>query len=363
MDYVHRTNLIPDPRFQHVDSMVAKDVTARAFDHENGHRYARASYDGVGTEPYLNIANDINTIPGSYRLFYNVFAQGGDGKLNVYTREANKPNNYVLAYSMPVSNGQTIRQASNQLTLNALTIVRIVPPKTEGGLIMITEVNLESASTYDDGLPYFDWATMPDPRGGGVFVLALSLLLSAALSGGWRHERAASDSQPVSGPQDENHSIEAYLYRVQAGVLEQRVRAGVGQVSGVDARSDQGRGQLGGSIYPASSQREARARMRVQWFGDVARAVDVALDCGRLEFPRVHGPRVDRYERGVHRAGGWDGQGHVPCGENHWRAYRGVQRVHRQPGRLPDIAGDRYELVPRLGPDARPAGLVLGVVA
>lgn len=168
MDYVYRRNLIPDPRFQHFESMVAKDVTVQPVNHENGRRYVRAIYDGVGTDPYLNIANDIITAPGSYRLFYNVFAHGGDGKLNIYTRESSKPNNYVLAYSMPVGNGQTIRQASNQLTLNAVTIVRIVPPKTSGGLIMIAECNLERASTFDEAYPYFDWATMPDPRGGGI---------------------------------------------------------------------------------------------------------------------------------------------------------------------------------------------------
>ena len=167
MDYVHRTNLIPDPRFQHFESMVAKDVTVQPVNHENGRRYLRAVYDGVGTDPYLNIANDIGTVPGSYRLFYNVFAQGGDGKLNIYTRESSKPNNYVLAYSMPVGNGQIIRQASNQFTLNAVTIVRIVPPKTSGGLIMITECNLERASTFDEAYPYFDWSTMPRETGGG----------------------------------------------------------------------------------------------------------------------------------------------------------------------------------------------------
>lgn len=167
MDYIHRVNLIPDPRFRHVADMKRRDVTVQAVDHENGHRYVRAIYDGVGTDPYLNVAYDIITIPGSYRLFYNVFAMGGNGKLNIYTRESSKPNSYVLAYSMPVGDGQTIRQASNQLTLNAVTIVRIIPPKTSGGLIMITECNLESASTYDDGLPYFDWATMPREAGGG----------------------------------------------------------------------------------------------------------------------------------------------------------------------------------------------------
>ncbi|QAY33082.1 hypothetical protein ESN35_06460 [Bifidobacterium pullorum subsp. gallinarum] len=166
MDYVHRTNLIPDPRFRHVADMKSGGVTVTAVDHENGHRYVKAVWDGEDGDPYLNIANDIITIPGSYRLFYNVFAQGGDGKLNVYTRESSKPD-YVLAYSMPVGNGQTIRQASNQLTLNAVTIVRIVPPKTSGGVIMIAECNLERASTFDESYPYFDWDTMPDPRGGG----------------------------------------------------------------------------------------------------------------------------------------------------------------------------------------------------
>lgn len=167
MDYVHRTNLIPDPRFQHVDRLKSSGVTVSAMDHENGRRYVRAIYDGVGTDPYLNIANEIVTVPGSYRLFYNVFAQGGDGKLNIYTRESSKPN-YVLAYSMPVGNGQTIRQASNQFTLNAVTIVRIIPPKTSGGMIMITECNLELASTFDQTYPYFDWATMPRETGGGI---------------------------------------------------------------------------------------------------------------------------------------------------------------------------------------------------
>lgn len=38
MDYVHRTNLIPDPRFQHFESMVAKDVTVQPVNHENGRR-------------------------------------------------------------------------------------------------------------------------------------------------------------------------------------------------------------------------------------------------------------------------------------------------------------------------------------
>lgn len=166
MDYVHRTNLIPDPRFRHVADMKRRGVTADAVDHENGYRYVRAVWDGEDGDPYLNIAYDIITVPGSYRLHFNVFAKGGDGKLNVYTRESSKPD-YVLAYSMPVGNGQTIRQASNQLTLNAVTIVRIVPPKTSGGMIMIAECNLERASTFDESYPYFDWATMPDPRGGG----------------------------------------------------------------------------------------------------------------------------------------------------------------------------------------------------
>lgn len=101
---------------------------------------------------------------GGYRLddlFYNVFAKGGEGKLNIYTRESSKPNNYALAYSMPVGDGQTIRQASNQLTLNAVTIVRIIPPKTEGGVIMITECNLESASTYDAAVSGWGFGSSP----------------------------------------------------------------------------------------------------------------------------------------------------------------------------------------------------------
>lgn len=167
MGYVIRRNLIPGPRFQHVDRLKSSGVTVQAVDHENGRRYVRAIYDGVGTDPYLNIANDIIAVPGSYCLFYNVFAQGGDGKLNVFTRDSGNPSNYVLVYSMPVGDGQTIRQASNQLTLNEVTIVRIVPPKTSGGYIMITETNLELAATFDESLPYFDWSTMPDPRGGG----------------------------------------------------------------------------------------------------------------------------------------------------------------------------------------------------
>ena len=170
MEYVHRTNLIPDPRFQHVDRLKGPGVIVAAVDHENGRRYVSAVYGGVSTDPYLNIAHDIITVPGSYRLFYNVFAQGGDGKLNVYTRESSKPDNYVLAYSMPVGDGKTIRQASTPITHNEVTIVRIIPPKTAGGQIMITECNLERASTFDESYPYFDWATMPDPRGVGGYL-------------------------------------------------------------------------------------------------------------------------------------------------------------------------------------------------
>lgn len=55
MDYVYRRNLTPDPRFRNVESMVAKDVTVKTVDHENGRRYVRAVYDRVGTDPYLNI--------------------------------------------------------------------------------------------------------------------------------------------------------------------------------------------------------------------------------------------------------------------------------------------------------------------
>ena len=32
---------------------------------------------------------------------------------------------------------------------------------------MITECNLELASTFDQAYPYFDWATMPRETGGG----------------------------------------------------------------------------------------------------------------------------------------------------------------------------------------------------
>lgn len=167
MDYVHRTNLIPDPRFQHVDRLKSSGVAVDAVDHENGYRYVRAVYDGKDSDPYLNIAYDIRTAPGSYRLFYNVFAKGGEGRLRVFTREADKPNNYVVPYSMSVGDNQSVRQASKQLTLNEVTIVRIVPPKTKGGMIMITECNLELASTFDQAYPYFDWSTMPRETGGG----------------------------------------------------------------------------------------------------------------------------------------------------------------------------------------------------
>lgn len=165
MDYVHRTNLIPDPRFQHVDRLKSSGVTVDAVNHENGHRYVRAVYDGVGADPYLDIAN-ILTAPGSYRLFFNVYSNGGNGLVRVYTRTAGA-SAYRLAAERGVADGQTVRTALEPFLLDPVTIVRIIPPKTAGGMIMIAECNLELASTFDQAYPYFDWATMPRETGGG----------------------------------------------------------------------------------------------------------------------------------------------------------------------------------------------------
>lgn len=266
MDYVHRTNLIPDPRFRHVESMAAKDVTVQAVDNENGHRYVRAIYDGVGTDPYLNVAHDIITIPGSYRLFYNVFAQGGDGKLNIYTRESSKTNSYALAYSMPVGDGQTIRQASNQFTLKEMTIVRIVPPKTSGGMIMITECNLESASTFDQAYPYFDWATMPREAGGGVFLLAFTLLLSAAISGGWRHERA-----DATGELDQCDGLDQPGPSVE---YEQSLIRGGRDCDGL------GLPELAAMLYPSLFGEPARIRRAADDFAGLEMDAGTAVLCG-----------------------------------------------------------------------------------
>ena len=167
MGYVCRKNLIPDPRFQHVDRFQDSGVIVQAVDHENGHRYVKATWDGKSADPYLNIASDIKTLAGSYRLHFNVFAQGGNGYIRVFTRDSHTSNYGSPVMQVGVSDGQTIRKASDPFTLKAVTIVRIVPPTTSGGYIMITETNLELASTFDQAYPYFDWATMPDPRGGG----------------------------------------------------------------------------------------------------------------------------------------------------------------------------------------------------
>ena len=168
MDYIHRVNLIPDPRFRHVADMKVTGVDAVAVDHENGHRYVKAVWDGKTQDPYLNLAHDIGTVPGSYRLHFNAFAQGGTGRVRVYTRNADTMSYGDPVLDVNVRDGQTVRKASDPFTLKTFTIVRIIPPKTEGSAIMITECNLERASTFDESYPYFDWATMPDPRGGGV---------------------------------------------------------------------------------------------------------------------------------------------------------------------------------------------------
>lgn len=183
MDYVHRTNLIPDPRFRHVDSISSQGGTVKTVDHENGNRYLQITYDGRHADPYVQPAADIITVPGRYRLNFDVFAKGGTGYVRVYTRE-NGVSGYDNSLSVSVADWQSINKASDPFTLKTITIVRIVPPRTIGGFIMVTKINLELASTFDESLPYFDWATMPDPRGGGVFVLALSLLVLSALSGG-----------------------------------------------------------------------------------------------------------------------------------------------------------------------------------
>lgn len=165
MDYVHRTNLIPDPRFQHIEDMRDQGVSqVGEVDHENGHRYVRAFYDGSAADPYLDIAN-IRTAPGSYQLFFNAYSDGGSGLVRVYTRTGTSP--YRMVAERGVADGQTVRTALGPFSLDSATIVRIVPPKTTGGMIMITECNLELASTFDQAYPYFDWSTMPRETGGG----------------------------------------------------------------------------------------------------------------------------------------------------------------------------------------------------
>lgn len=167
MDYIHRVNLIPDPRFQHVEDMRYQGLSkVEAVDHENGHRYVRVFYDGLEADPYLDIAN-ILTAPASYRLHFNAYAEGGAGLVRVYTRTVGE-SAYRMVAERGVADGQTVRTALGPISLSSGTIVRIVPPKTTGGMIMITECNLERASTFDQAYPYFDWAIMPDPRGGGI---------------------------------------------------------------------------------------------------------------------------------------------------------------------------------------------------
>ena len=166
MDYVHRTNLIPDPRFQHVEDMRDQGLSkVEAVDHENGHRYLRVFYDGLEADPYLDIAN-ILTAPASYRLHFSAYAEGSNGLVRVYTRTAGM-SAYRMVAERGIADGQTVTTALGPISLSSDTIVRIVPPKTTGGMIMITECNLELASTFDQAYPYFDWSTMPDPRGGG----------------------------------------------------------------------------------------------------------------------------------------------------------------------------------------------------
>lgn len=166
MDYIHRVNLIPDPRFRHVDSISSQGGTVKTLDHENGHRYLQITYDGHHADPYVQLADNIITVPGSYRLHFNVYAEGGTGYVRVFTRER-ETSGYDNPLGVSVSDRQNINQSSAPFDLKKVTIVRIVPPKVEGGMIMITEPNLELASTFDESLPYFDWSTMPRETGGG----------------------------------------------------------------------------------------------------------------------------------------------------------------------------------------------------
>lgn len=163
---MRRVNEIRDPLFRHVSQMKLFGVDAIAVDHSNGHRYARAIWNGESSDPYLDI-RDHATTPGSYRLFFNCYAENGTGRVRVFTRDANTTSYGAAVVDVAVSDRQTIRKAVGPFTLKASSIVRIVPPKTEGGLIMITEVNLELDSTFDQSQPYFDYSLMPLERLGG----------------------------------------------------------------------------------------------------------------------------------------------------------------------------------------------------
>lgn len=131
MDYAYRRNLIPDPRFRHVDSISSQGVTVKTVDHENGNRYLQITYDGQHYDPYVQLADNITTVPGSYRLHFNVYAEGGTGYVRVFTRER-ETSGYDNPLGVSVSDRQNINQSSAPFDLKKVTIVRIVPPKVEG---------------------------------------------------------------------------------------------------------------------------------------------------------------------------------------------------------------------------------------
>lgn len=192
-------------------------------------------------------------------------------------------------------------------------------------------------------LPYFDYKTMP--LGGGVFVLALSLLVLSALSGGWRHERGAflyserGTRSPL--PESQEHV---------------QVRNGSGRGRGVDVfvhelgddipvtrypGRGRGRGDGGGTgLRRAASIRRVRHR----------RDPGIGLDACRAP---VHGAAFCRDRGGERRSGG-----ELPAAQG-----RRVRRTLVAAGQISQ--GERWPAIARdrLEHDARPERLMLGVVA
>ena len=161
-----RINWFPDPN---VANTIFKCIPIQCTVDSptvSGFRWLRATTSGSGDISAQYQLAGVNLPPaGAYHIHAICYAQGAGAVFRVY---AEVGNGFTVLYETGVADNQTkFIDADITIPANATQLlIRVVPPSTVGKIIMISNILLESKSTYDTavggGLPrFFTGDTMP----------------------------------------------------------------------------------------------------------------------------------------------------------------------------------------------------------
>lgn len=153
---VRRVNLWPDPLFKTLKPNNVYGGTVHRGDNQ-ALWYASADSNGCGWD-FTSPSRNTDMI---FRCFLWVSAPNAKSALNIYGYGQSWNQ---LATFTPSS---SIDTPVLRFNTGSYEKIRIEFRAANGGNTNIGEPNLELASTFDKSLPYFDYSTMPDPRGGG----------------------------------------------------------------------------------------------------------------------------------------------------------------------------------------------------